>query len=342
MPVPIWEALEAHEAAAVSKARQMRGSAIPQYMLSAALAGAFIGVAVVLMLMVGTAFIADSSPSTKLVQGSVFGIALTLVVFAGAELFTGNVMVMIQGVMKRVVTPAELVFVWVASLIGNLIGSLAFSALVAATGIVNAAPKGKLNPVGVALAGIVQGKVNLTGDQLFFRSLLCNFLVCLALWMAMRTKSDAAKLICLWWALLAFIASGFEHSIANMTVFGLALFVHTVNPQTHVHLGTVHNLISNLAVTVPGNIVGGGLLVGFAYGWIGQTERRQAAADAPEPQTIDLTRPEGRVVDSNGHGDEELVAATVAASTEPPARARPIRAASARTTTPPPRRRPTA
>jgi nitrite transporter NirC len=290
-------------------------------------------VAFVLMLMVSTAFIADTSPSTKLVQGSVFGIALTLVVFAGAELFTGNVMVMIQGAMKRVVTPAELVFVWVASLIGNLVGSLAFSALVAATGVINAAPQGKLNPAGVALAGIVQGKVNLTGSQLFFRSLLCNFLVCLALWMAARTKSDAAKLICLWWALLAFVASGFEHSIANMTVFGLALFVHTINPQTHAHLGTVHNLIANLAVTVPGNIIGGGLLVGVAYGWIGQSERTRPPD--PEAETIDLSRP---AVTSNGHVDELAAASVATPSTPSPDR--PIRTG-ARTTTPPPRRQST-
>lgn len=310
MPIPISEALEANERAAAVKARQTGPRNLPRYLVSAALAGAFVGVAFVLMLLVSTAFIAQTSPSTKLVQGSVFGVALTLVVFAGAELFTGNVMVMIQGVMKKVVTPAEAVIVCAASLIGNLVGSLGFSALVAATGVVNAAPKGKVNPVGDALAGIVQSKANLTGNQLFFRAVLCNFLVCLALWMAARTKSDAAKLICLWWALLAFVASGFEHSVANMTVFGLAIFVHTVNPQTHVALGTVHNLFSNLAVTVPGNIVGGGVLVGIAYGWLGQEER------AVEVPVIDLVD----VAETNG-------------STAPPPK--PTRA---RATTPPPRR----
>jgi nitrite transporter NirC len=332
MPVPISEALEANEAAAAVKARQARGSNLPRYLLSSALAGAFVGVAFVLLLMVSTAFIAQTSPSTKLVQGAVFGVALTLVVFAGAELFTGNVMVMIQGLMKRVISPAELVVVWVASLVGNLIGSLGFGAIVAATGIINAAPKGKVNPVADALAGIVQGKVNLNGNQLFFRSVLCNFLVCLALWMAARTKSDAAKLICMWWALLAFVASGFEHSVANMTVFGLAIFVHTVNPATHVHLGTVHNLFANLAVTVPGNIVGGGVLVGFAYGWLGQGERSETiGGPLADHRTIDLTlEPIAPAEKSPPNGNDELVGAG----------ATPRRSVRARVTTPPPRRKP--
>jgi nitrite transporter NirC len=343
MPIPISEALEANEAAAAVKARQARPSNLPRYLLSAMLAGAFIGVAVVVLLLVSTAFIAQKSPSVKLVQGAVFGIALTLVVFAGAELFTGNVMVMLQGLMKKIVTPADVVVVWVGSLLGNLLGALGFAALVAASGVVNAAPRGTVNPVADALAGIVQGKVNLTGNQLFFRAILCNFLVCLALWMATRTKSDAAKLICLWWALLAFVASGFEHSVANMTVFGLAIFVHTVNPQTHVHLGTMHNLIANLAVTVPGNVIGGGLLVGAAYGWLGAEER---SAGLPPP--VDLLADDVAAVDlstltsaepvgprpARGNGRRELVTADAGPTSSN------VRTTRPRSTTPPPRRRP--
>src|SRR5439155_12543386 len=142
MPLPITDTLESQAQAAATKAEQARRS-LPRYLVSAALAGAFVGVAVVLLLMVSSSFIAAKSPTTKLVQGSVFGIALTLVVFAGAELFTGNVMTMVQGLLARTVRGADAVLVLAASFVGNLVGSVAFAALVKASGVVDAgAPKG--------------------------------------------------------------------------------------------------------------------------------------------------------------------------------------------------------
>ena len=230
------------------------------------LAGAYVGVAVVLLLLVSAPFLAARSPSTKLVQGAVFGVALTLVVFAGAELFTGNVMVMVQALASRTIRATDAALVLVGSLVGNLVGSIAFGALVAGSGVIGtggsrAAP----NPFMNALDGIVSTKAALPGGQLFFRAVLCNLLVCLALWMAARTTSDAAKLVCLWWALLAFVASGFEHSVANMTLFAVAVFVHA----PHAAWDTLGR---NLAWTVPGNLVGGGLLVGAVYAWLGREQ----------------------------------------------------------------------
>jgi nitrite transporter NirC len=112
-------------------------------------------------------------------------------------------------------------------------------------------------------------------------------LVCLALWMAARTRSDGAKLAVLWWALLAFVASGFEHSVANMTVFGLGIFDGTA---------TWAQLFRNLAWTVPGNVVGGGLLVGVAYAWTGTVTADASpsivvAAPAPDPEPEPLPVP---------------------------------------------------
>jgi nitrite transporter NirC len=257
--------LEDQETSAVTKARAAKTST-GKYLATSAMAGAYVGVAVVLLVTVSASFVAAKSPSAKLVQGAVFGVALTLVVFAGAELFTGNVMVMLQGLMRRRVRALDVVVVWVASLLGNLAGSLLFAALVNASGVLTAgATKGQQTIFMATLAGIVKSKAGLSGGQLFMRSILCNMLVCLALWMAARTRSDAAKLICLWWALLAFIASGFEHSIANMTVFGLGIF-------GHVPLASWAEMTRNLVFTVPGNVLGGGLLVGLAYGWAGRGE----------------------------------------------------------------------
>ena len=95
-------------------------------------------------------------------------------------------------------------------------------------------------------------------------------LVCLALWMAGRASSDGAKLAVLWWGLLAFVGSGFEHSVANMTVFSLAVFNH----QAH-----WSDLARNLLYTVSGNVVGGAVLVGLVYSWLGRAG--QPAGSAP-------------------------------------------------------------
>jgi len=323
MPLSIPDALTAHEDTAVAKATTAR-TQLPRYLLSAMLAGAFVGVAVLLMLMVSAPLIADQNPSARLVQGAVFGVALTLVVFAGAELFTGNNMVMVQGLWSRKIKPIDLALVWAASLFGNLVGSLAFAGLVNASGVVTAgAPPGQQTVYQAALAGIVKSKASLSGGQLFFRAVLCNMLVCLALWMAARAASDAAKLVCLWWALLAFIASGFEHSIANMTSLGLAALIG---------VGSWSELGRNLVYTVPGNVVGGALLVGLAYAWIGKDAAPRPRAPRVEPDLL-VFEPEVEPVltKPKGNGRSPARAAT-ATATRPTKRA-------PRTTTPPARRR---
>jgi nitrite transporter NirC len=267
MPIPVSEALQQAADLAADKARQTRN--LPRYLVSSALAGAYVGVAVVLLVSVSAPLAQAGSPATKLVQGVVFGVALTLVVFAGAELFTGNVMYLVQGLYLRTVRGAELALVWAVSLVGNLVGSVGFAALVHAGGTLSAGAPAR--PGETLLAGIVDAKNAATGTQLLWRSVLCNLLVCLALWMAGRARDDTAKLGVLWWALLAFIASGFEHSVANMTVFSLAVFQGSA---------TWADLARNLAWTVPGNVIGGGLLVGLLYAWLAGSRAVAPAVEA--------------------------------------------------------------
>lgn len=254
MPIPISEALDDAASLAATKARQVRD--LPRYLLSSAFGGAYVGVAVVLLVSVSAPLAAAGAPATRLVQGAVFGIALTLVLFAGAELFTGNVMAMLQGLAASAVRLRDLSAVWAASLLGNLAGSVALAAVVHAGGTLRAGPG---SPGTALVAATVEAKNALTGPQLFWRAVLCNLLVCLALWMAGRARGDAAKLIVVWWGLLAFIASGFEHSVANVTLFSLGALAGSA---------TWADLLRNLAWTVPGNLVGGGLLVGLAYAWL--------------------------------------------------------------------------
>lgn len=292
MPISIPEALAAHEGLAVAKAGQARSS-LGKYLLSSALAGAYVGVAVVLLVMVSAPLVAAGHPFAKLVQGGVFGIALTLVVFAGAELFTGNNMIMLQGLAKRAVEVEDVVAVWVASLIGNFVGAVAFASLVDASGIVTtgAAQPGTPSAFQSTLGAIALGKAKLMPGQLFFRAVLCNMLVCLALWMAARAASDGAKLIVLWWGLLAFIASGFEHSIANMTSLSLAAMTG---------VGEWSEVARNLLFTIPGNVVGGAI-VGLAYAYVGSPTKSLTASKKPTAsKAVAKKAPAKRVAATNG------------------------------------------
>ena len=273
MPLPIPEALEASAAQAAAKADAARRPGA--YFLSSALAGAYVGVAVVLLLSVGGPLAAAASPYARLVQGGVFGVALTLVVFAGAELFTGNVMFLLHGLALGKVRARDLVSVGTGSLVGNVVGSMAFAAVVHGAGtLTSGAAPGKPAPASALLETLLDSKAAATSGGLFWRAVLCNALVCLGLWMATRATTDGAKLVVLWWALLAFVASGFEHSIANVTTFSLGIFAG------HASWG---ELARNLALTIPGNVLGGGLLVGVAYGWL---HRRPVAVPAAPPVAV--------------------------------------------------------
>lgn len=251
MPITVDLAVEETSSLAATKAATSRD--LPRFLLSAAMAGAFVGVAIVLLLSVSAPLADAGSPLAKLVSGAVFGVALTLVVFAGGELVTGNMMVMTQGALARTSTWSAGTRVIVLALVGNAVGSVVFAAAVHGAGTFGSGPGATF------LASTVQAKDALSGPQLFWRAVLCNMLVCLGLWMAARTKSDTAKLVVLWWALLAFISSGFEHSVANMTTFALAAFNGS---------GTWEMLGRNLIWTVPGNLVGGAVVVGAVYAYL--------------------------------------------------------------------------
>ena len=283
MPRPLNDTFAEATALAATKAGQARSPG--RYLVASALAGAYAGVAVVLLLAVSAPFAAAGSPATKLVQRAVFGVALTLIVFAGAELFTGNVMFLLQGLYARTVGTRALAAVWGLSLAGNLVGSVAFAGLVHGGGTLSAGPT---RSAAADLSGrLTAAKSAATDPQLLWRAVLCNMLVCLALWMAARASSDGAKLAVLWWALLAFIGSGFEHSVANMTLFSVAALRGSA---------TWLELARNLAWTVPGNVLGGGLLVGVGYAWLAGRRPATSAEAAPALATsaVPAAAPAGR------------------------------------------------
>jgi nitrite transporter NirC len=273
MPRTVPEAAAELTEQAAAKAAAATGPA--GYLKSSVLAGVYVGIAVVLLVSVSAPLAAAGSPVTRLVQGAVFGLALTLVVFAGAELFTGNVMVMAHGISRRSAGWRSAGTVGALSLVGNAIGSLALAGAVHLSGVLSAAPGPTGSSPAVALLdSMVDGKTAATGPQLFWRAVLCNALVCLAVWMATRAATDGARLMVLWWGLLAFIGSGFEHSIANMTTFSLAALEGVAGWA---------DLAGNLVWTIPGNVVGG-LLVAAAYATgTGRAISATPATSSPQP-----------------------------------------------------------
>jgi nitrite transporter NirC len=228
-----------------------------RYFLAALLAGAFVGFGIVLIFSIGAPFAAISSPAVKILMGVSFGIALTLVIIAGSELFTGLNMTMILGTMAKTTTIMDLIKIWVVSYIGNLLGSVGLAFLIAKAGLLN-------NPAFLKfITATASTKMHAPLSELFVKGILCNMLVCLAVWMSMRVKEDTAKMIAIFWCLFAFIACGYEHSIANMTLLSIPL-MGPHDPMVISWGGFVRNLIP---VSL-GNIVGGGILIGAVYGFI--------------------------------------------------------------------------
>ncbi|OWJ68974.1 formate/nitrite transporter family protein [Inquilinus limosus] len=239
------------------------------FLIGSALAGAYIGFGDIFMFTVG----AHADPSwSHLAMGAVFASALTIVVFAGSELFTGTAMYMPFAVLRGDSGVGDMLRVWIACWVGNLVGAVVLAALLHMAG------GGVLLTDGSSeFFAVVAAKIAAPGYELFARGLLCNWLVCLAIWMCGRTENDAAKIALIFWPIAIFVACGFEHSVANMFVFALALLGE--HPETITLEGAAHNL----AWVTLGNLAGGGLMVGLGYWLQERGVDRQAEAAIPAP-----------------------------------------------------------
>lgn len=243
------ETLEKLTVAAKNKVNLLNSSRL-KYIVSSAFAGLYVGIGILLIFTIGGLLTSANSPMTKIMMGLSFAIALSLVVMTGSELFTGNNMVMTAGTLNKGTSTKDLLRVWAYSFVGNLLGSLLVAALFVGTGLVN---KGAVMEF---FATTSLAKASLPFMDLFFRGVLCNILVCVAVMCSFRTNDDTAKLIIIFMCLFAFITSGFEHSVANMTIFGVALFSSAIKGATL--MGAIYNLF----VVTLGNIAGGALVMG--------------------------------------------------------------------------------
>ena len=245
------------EAAGESKARM---ALLPLAMLSV-LAGAFIGLGAMLSVMVR----ADASlgfAASTLLSGLVFSLGLLMVVVAGAELFTGNNLLVMAWADGRI-SSTQVLRNWAVVCLGNALGAAGLAWLVWASGHL------ALNngAVGQKVVQIALAKQALPFWTAFLRGVLCNILVCMAVWMAMGGRSVVDKAIAVVFPVMAFVAAGFEHSIANLYLLPQAMLLQASGVLAEGPLVTLAGLLGNLLPVIAGNLVGGALLVGGVY-WV--------------------------------------------------------------------------
>ncbi len=216
------------------------------YFVSAMVAGMFISFGSFVAFTLGSIINAsDLAALTKLLQAFAFASALSLVVMAGAELFTGNNLVMSAASIRKAVTWGDTVKLWIVCWIGNLVGSLICVAAFHFSGI-------DAGATGEYFISISATKVGFEPMPLLIRAILCNILVCLAVWCGTKMKSESGKLIMIFWCIFVFMICGFEHSIANMSILGVGVANGGITVGQYCYsvlLATVGNMIGGIVFT---------------------------------------------------------------------------------------------
>jgi formate transporter len=240
------------EAGGVAKSALPLG---PAFVL-AVLAGAFVGLGALLSTIAGTDTGLGYGP-TRLLAGAAFSLGLVLVVVGGAELFTGNALLVMAWAEGKVGTQAVLRN-WLVAYLGNFVGALATAYGVYRSGVMGLG-SGRVAATAVALA---QAKAALGWEQAFLRGVFCNALVCLAVWLGFSARTTTDRILCIVFPITAFVAAGFEHSIANFYFLPLG---HWLGGGAGTAFG---DCLRNLLAVTLGNLVGGALLVGACYWFI--------------------------------------------------------------------------
>ncbi|MFC7680422.1 formate/nitrite transporter family protein [Paenibacillus sp. GCM10028914] len=249
------ESLLQVEKLALKKMKIFKQSKI-RYLARSALASMFIGFGVIVAFKTGSFFYNIHSPGAYPMAALTFGAAIILIAYGGGDLFTGNTFYFSYAALRKKLQWLQVVKLWVTSYIGNIIGAFAFALLIYLTGLFN-------DPaVNGFLMGVVEKKMHAPVSELFFRAILCNWLVCLAFFIPMGLKGDGPKLFAMMLFVFCFFISGYEHSIANMCTFAIALVVN--HPDTITLGGVWYNLVP---VTI-GNLIGGTIFMAFMYNYV--------------------------------------------------------------------------
>lgn len=250
-------AFEAHTPARIAELVETSGigkARLPalKILLLAVLAGGFIALGAMVFTVTVTGSELGLGP-TRLLGGIAFSLGLILVVVGGAELFTGNSLMVMAWVDGKI-PAAALARNWCLVYLGNLAGAIAIAFIAWRAGVLDIGGSAVMETA----TRIALGKLELSFEQCFWRGLLCNVLVCLAVWLCIAARTVSGKILAILFPISAFVAIGLEHSIANMYFLPLAAFSGI--PE----VGLVR-IAGNLLPVTLGNMVGGGVFVALIY-----------------------------------------------------------------------------
>ena len=259
----------ARKAEDVGKAKADLGAA--NMFALAVLAGAFIAMGAIFATTTTAGGAALPYGVARLLAGITFSLGLVLVVIAGAELFTGNNLIVMAWASRRVST-VRLLRNWTIVYVGNFCGAIATAGLMYAT---KQYAFGK-GAVGAQVLAIASAKTALGFGQAIALAIFCNALVCLAVWLCYSARTTADRILAIIPPIAAFVASGFEHSVANMYFIPIGLFVksddafvaRTPDLPDLTNLTWGHFVVDNLIPVTIGNVIGGTLLVGALYWFV--------------------------------------------------------------------------
>lgn len=237
----------------------MFNESIGKYSLSTILGGLYVCFGTMLAYSIG-GLLGTSNPWTKIIMGLSFGIALCLIVFAGADLFTSNTMTMTIGAFEKETKWSDIAKISGFSWVGNFIGSIIAALMFVHGGLIN-------DGTAAYIIKTVESKTSITPVEMIIRGILCNLLVCLATWMTYKMKSESGKIMMILWCVFAFMTAGYEHSIANMGLFSIAYLI----PQG---AGlAVDGMVSNIIFVTIGNFIGGAVILGGSYVYLSSKKK---------------------------------------------------------------------
>jgi len=253
----------------------------------AVLAGAFIALGAIFATTISAGSIAVKAPDgsvayttgltfgvTKLLTGLGFSLGLILVLVGGAELFTGNNLI-IMAYSSGKVSLGSLLKNWVIVYVGNFVGSILTAYIMFLTRQYTSGS----GAIGLNILNIGESKTSLDFVQAIALGIMCNAMVCLAVWLCYSARTTTDRILSIIFPITGFVAAGFEHSVANMYFIPMALFVKTMGdpkffevikktPADFPHITWGNFFISNLVPVTIGNIIGGAIMVGFVYWFV--------------------------------------------------------------------------
>ena len=269
---PVSENCQLISDAGVAKA----GKSAPDLFVLGLLSGAFLALAGAASTMAAYNLLAypETFGFGRLVAAAIFPCGLILVAIAGAELFTGNTLMLLPLVQRRIKV-FSMLRNWVIVYTANLVGAMTMALLLVFSGQLDIPPNDLLGGMTITIAAV---KCNFAFHEAFLLGIFCNWLVCLAVWMSISAKDLAGKVLVIFFPICAFVTAGFEHSIANMFFIPAGLFAAQFNPhfleaavaspEVLASLTWQNFFLKNLLPVTLGNIIGGGVCVALTYGYV--------------------------------------------------------------------------